>query len=150
VVDISIGHCRDRKALAFAMLCLTFGSILGVICLVSGQIAAGITMLSIFWAIALGSVVSYLAEEYLSEGDDLIVDVCKCAPNVGVTARHDSTGACTVLHRHDRGVQTEVVGPAVRASALLFRAADYGGRAAGRVGRSQAGRAPVSGTHRGR
>lgn len=79
-MDISIGHCRDRRALAFAMLCLAFGAILGVICLTSGQLAAGITMLSVFWSIALCFVVTYLAEEYLSEGDDLIVDVCKCAP----------------------------------------------------------------------
>jgi hypothetical protein len=80
VIDISIGHCRDRRSLLFAVGCLAFGALLGVLCLVSGLLAIGIIMFAMFWSITLGVVAKYLAEEYLSEGDDLIIDVCKCEP----------------------------------------------------------------------
>lgn len=62
------------------MGCLAFGALLGVVCLVSGIIVVGIIMIVIFWSIAAGVLMKYFAEEYLSEGDDLIIDVCKCAP----------------------------------------------------------------------
>lgn len=78
VIDISIGHVGDRWILPFAFASVAFGSLLFVWCLVAGHQAAAFTMLGTFWSIGGLCLGRYLAEEYLTEGDDLIVDVCKC------------------------------------------------------------------------
>ena len=79
VIDISIGHMRDRKCLLFALLCIAFGSLLFTWCVATRHLAAAFTMLGIFGTIGVSAIGKYLAEELLTEGDDLIVDVCKCA-----------------------------------------------------------------------
>jgi hypothetical protein len=78
VVDISIGHVGDQWILPFAFTSVAFGSLLFVWSLVAGHHAAAFTMLGIFWSIGGLCLGRYLAEEYLTEGDDLIIDVCKC------------------------------------------------------------------------
>ena len=79
-MDISIGHVRDRNAAMTSFFALSFGALLFVWSLISGHPRTAWSMLCIFWIIAGLCIGRYLCAEYLSEGDDLIVDVCKCAP----------------------------------------------------------------------
>jgi hypothetical protein len=79
VIDISIGHMRDRNCLLFAFASVAFGALLFVWCLPTDHVAAAFAMVAIFGTVGVTAVAKYFAEEYLAVGDDLIVDICKCA-----------------------------------------------------------------------
>ena len=79
VIDISIGHATDRNTLLLSFASLAFGALLFIWALTSGTTLAAWVMLATFWGVAALLMGRQLCREFLSEGDDLIIDVCKCA-----------------------------------------------------------------------
>lgn len=114
VVDVSIGHAWSHHALLFAFISVAFGSFLFVWCLVQDKVAAAFTMMGVFGIVGVAVLAQCLASDWLARGEDVIIDVCKCAPRCISHPRlaesrvllqqevySDSAAHCSVVHEHD-------------------------------------------------